>query len=450
MRKKGFTLVELMVSIAILFIILGVISLIITSHMNTYNAGVKNEESGDKVQTYFAYIINDVTPLVEVGENNYDESTYVEIRKSGNPVTKIEIRRSWYEGEGNEYVTYEYSSGELKRKEYSAGREEEVEFTRILDSTRNFDLKGLDIEVAKSSIKETKRVTDKEKYEEVGDLSGWVKLGGFDKEESERFSYYIEPSLKVDTGDEVQELARGYGLRFAPKFEEGPGTPVEDIIFDSPMAVHHGSSNKNDLCLKKGGYVSHSRDGVLHGEMHDHTKDDEYGYKTCKSIKGDSSDNRECIDENEALPRIYPAKYGDLNALTNLGNINQSTTINQGVYRATKMDLKKDKTVVINGNVKLYVSGDIKLDESRVTYATEDSLFLLIQMDNKKFELKKSQLKGFVLGYDSQLKEDSYLEGAMIGDQIARVEGGAHIRFTPCSARYITKEHIENVDAIWW
>jgi len=214
MKKNGYTLVELMVSITILMIILGTIGLVITSHANTYTTGMKNEETGNSFQTFYAYVIRDLTPLDEE-----DEENYVEVKKIGNPLEEIEIKRSWYLGTEKENVRYLYSGGKVSRAEYSSWDPNNTNVSRILSRTSNFDLTGMDIRISKSPLKYRERIANDAEYIEVSssELESGVVLGK--NESAERYSYHIEPTVKLGSGNESLEFSRGYGLRFGPMID---------------------------------------------------------------------------------------------------------------------------------------------------------------------------------------------------------------------------------------
>lgn len=212
MKKKGFTLVELMVSMAVMLIIVGSIGLVMTSFSDTYNMGMKNEETGNSLQTFYAYLIRDITP-----EEEEDEENFIEVKSFGSPMNSFEIRRSWHLNTEKERVRYVYSSGELNRYEYR-NWDDNPEGTRILKSSKNFDFTGIEVRVSRSPLEKRKKITSSATFERIEEdvLTAGTRLGYNGDDEAERYNYYIEPAVLLKEGSESLKLSRGYGFRFAP------------------------------------------------------------------------------------------------------------------------------------------------------------------------------------------------------------------------------------------
>ncbi len=232
MKNKGFTLIELMASTTVLLIFLGVVSLMITSYMETYNLGVRNEETEASYQTFYAYIINDIKPE---DENHSDsENYYVEIKKSSSP-NYIEIKRSWYLNTDSEYVRYTYEDDAVSRVEYRGGNLDTSLKQRILKKTKNFDLQGIDIKVSRLVNEGRKKVGDSVNYESVGNIETGVKLSKNTDGSNNNYSYYIEPILDIMKGEDELHISRGYSLRFGldidTKQENDDEKSQEDMIW---------------------------------------------------------------------------------------------------------------------------------------------------------------------------------------------------------------------------
>ncbi len=254
MKKRGYTLVELMVSIAILSIVLGSISLIMTSYVETYDAGMKYEETGKQRQTFFSYVVSDLNleeyDGTSVGEEPHkntesDDEKYFSISKvvDNGKTKKIIIReRSWDEETPKNEITYEFLDEGIKRNG-----------SFILKKNRNFDLRGMDLKIYKNEIVADSKISsnpiDYLKGGSEVDIATEKKLP-IDEGDTKN-SYYIEAILKVG---EDKDIKRGYAFRFS-NVKKGNGNEVDpeepegdkDIVKPPGVGAGSGISNENKL-----------------------------------------------------------------------------------------------------------------------------------------------------------------------------------------------------------
>lgn len=438
MKKNAYTLIELMVSVTILMIILGAISMVMISHTDIYKTGVKNEETGNKVQTFFSYVIGDLTPVDEV-----DDGKYIEIKKSGSPVYKIEIKSSW--NEGNDIV-YTYSDGEIIRGKYGKD-EERISESKIISKSKNFDLSGMDISIKKIPFKRREGIIGEINYEEFTseELKNGVKLS-LEDDRRERFNYYIEPVLIVGNGEKRNTYTRGYGLRFAP-FIDSEGPEPADGVFKSPLATYDGGQFE----LKVKGSIRNSYRGQVAGRIK------EQNSKACTEVGGledGESDERTCVESDE-VGRINIPKYSSLSGISsvNLDLGGSKKKLSEGIYKSDYLKIASNSgTLTIDGNVKIYLKNGADIVKGKVEYEDEDSQLLIVVTGNNEFKLgDHSQFTGYIVTYKGNITGGSRMVGGMIsGREVVNIDdNGSYIKYS-CKGRNITKEHIEVPTAKWW
>jgi len=240
MHKKGYTLVELMVSVTILSIILGILGLIITSYMDPYSEGIKNEETGNQMQTFFSYVISDLGLKdydgTGTGENptegteGDDKKSFQIIKVVENNIVK-EFRiseRSWDIKDPKDEMIYRFEFGGVTRNG-----------NFILRGNKSFDLQGMDLQIYKNEIKENTRIKKNAiSYGSGIDISSKKTIPlkeDLNVNDDKEYNYYIKPILNVDG----KEYSRGYAFRFSnlgatdeevvppeePELEEGIVSP---------------------------------------------------------------------------------------------------------------------------------------------------------------------------------------------------------------------------------
>ena len=252
MKKSGYTLVELMVSVVVISIVLGAVSMVITSSVDTYNAGMRNGETGKQTQTFFSYIVNDLQLREYAGGNDSVEDTESDEEKhflisklvENNSVERIVIKeRSWVEDPSADEVTYEFTEGGIERN----GR-------FIVRGNRNFNLQGMDLKVYKNEIKEDSRILENSIDYLNNEIDIRIETEISVEDGGKRYAYYIEPALRVAE----DELKRGYAFRFS-NVKEGTGgettpetqEPEGEVVEPPGIAIKSGSLNENDLNIPK-------------------------------------------------------------------------------------------------------------------------------------------------------------------------------------------------------
>ncbi len=214
MRKKGYTLVELMVSVSVLLIILGVLGITVTSYMDPYSEGIKNEETGNQTQTFFSYVIGDLN-LKDYdgtggdqweGTEGDDEKSFQIIKVVKNGIVK-EFRiseRSWDMKDPKDEIVYRFESRGVTRN----GK-------LILKGNKSFDLQGMDLQIYKNEIKENIRIKKNAiSYGNNIDISSKRTIPlrkDMNTNDDKEYNYYIKPSLNVGGKD----YSRGYAFRFS-------------------------------------------------------------------------------------------------------------------------------------------------------------------------------------------------------------------------------------------
>ncbi len=215
-KKKGVTLIEMMVCIVILSLILSVIGLIVTSYFQVYEEGVKIDSGSSQSQPYLVEVVSDLKDY-SIEDGTEDEPITLRIvNKVINPSERgfdIEVIEGPDSKKGLGITRYRYNigSGEITRNGI-----------RISRRDKNFSVTDAGIRVFKVESPEETSFSYGNNLLEIGsdgkDKS--MEIETIIDENLPLANYYFEPYLKYESGP---ELKTGYTMRAMKKQESSGG-----------------------------------------------------------------------------------------------------------------------------------------------------------------------------------------------------------------------------------
>lgn len=214
-RKKGVTLIEMMVCIAILSLILSVIGLIVTSYFGVYEEGVRTDIASSQSQPYLVQVVNDLKKYSAEDGTEDDPITFRITNRSINPDEKgfdIEIVEGPDSKESLGVTRYRYNlkSDELTRNGVRLSRRD-----------KSFSVTDVGVRVFKAEDPEESSL---DYGNDLLELKGGEREKSIDVEtivDSEDVSnYYFEPYISFDGGSEINT---GYTMRTMKKQESSGG-----------------------------------------------------------------------------------------------------------------------------------------------------------------------------------------------------------------------------------
>lgn len=435
MKKKGHTVIEMIISIGMLLLIMGIIGQMLRTHSDSYREGLKVNEVGDRVQNYFVEFINDITPPEEESD---DKSVTIE-KEVKNGVTSINILRSW-EGKSGKFVSYKIEDGIVSRAE--ANDNSNLDYKSVIKDSRDVEL--LDIDIKVKSIPVTGSIKGIGAYTELSGISDGITLDN----STPGSSYYIEPRLKVRVSGDESEIFRGYGLRYSNVEAVGEGIFTQLLEM---MTMNYKGSKK--IKFEDGGYLKSVKTVEVAGDFEkNHSEScvlEDLTKKPCEEA---------IVSESLSIP-----SKSDISSLTDLRKIEASKKITTGIYQVEKIDISgKGETITISGDVKLYVEDDILVkDGASIVMENSLSKLLIVQIGDDSYKVegdknnknKQSKVEGYIVANKVEIDGGNHF-GAIISDEEAIIKNDFYIAplgmtFRPEEVG-IQREHIEEVEKTWW
>ena len=214
-KKKGVTLIEMMVCIVILSLILSVIGLIVTSYFDVYEEGIRTDIASSQSQPYLVQVVNDLKNY-SVEDGTEDEPiTFRVTNKLVNSDEKgfdIEVVEGPSSKESLGVTSYRYyiEKDELTRNG-----------VRISRRDKNFSVTDVGIRVFKVENPDQPSFDYGDDFLELkdGETKKSIDIATIVDGET-TFNYYFEPYISFDRGS---ELKTGYTMRTMKKKESSGG-----------------------------------------------------------------------------------------------------------------------------------------------------------------------------------------------------------------------------------
>ena len=453
MKRRGHTLIELMISISILMSILGVISMMITSYYNVYKTGMEYNETTGRARTYFAYLMKDITPSDEA-PGTYGDTTGKDnhlLVKVSSLEDEITIKRGWKQGRKDEFIRYSLSSNEVRRLEYAATDNPDNLTGSII--IRGID--GIHIKFYESSEKPSGKITDKLSYEEITekDDDGFILIGTESEDNIPKQNFHAELFLS-ETGS-GEDTFRSYSLRFPSD------TGSEENSDDSPFG--EAVTTPRTLILNNESYISKTYSGVIPVNFIERNT---ANGKSCRELASGGADVN-CSLSSEFPPSI---QLPSINFNTLKGNVNVNkwersiypggynkiqiknggtAVFKSGVYLIDELILKSNSEIEVQGNVKIYVNSISMSAGASINDDGEPSDLLLVAMNNPVVFRSNTEFNGFLYS-DSTITTEAEFEGAARSTSDITLKNQSSIEYDRCGAVKFNTDHLEIVDKLDW